>query len=101
MAIVEISVVPLGTESPSISKYVAQCQEVLESQSQVYYTLTPMGTILEGDLDQCLALVKKLHETPFNSKAQRVTTTVKIDDRRDKQGSMDQKISSVQSKTKG
>lgn len=98
LAIVEISVVPLGTETPSVSKYVAACHKVLEEQSQVSYTLTPMGTILEGKLEHCLELAKKLHETPFNSDIQRVTTTIKIDDRRDKESSMEQKLSSVQSK---
>ncbi|ACB83751.1 MTH1187 family thiamine-binding protein [Natranaerobius thermophilus] len=98
MAIVEVSVAPLGTGSPSISPYVADCHQILESQSKVNYKLTPMGTILEGDLNDCLDIVKQMHQVPFDSEAQRVVTNIKIDDRRDKTASMNQKVSSVTSK---
>ncbi|ADL12799.1 MTH1187 family thiamine-binding protein [Acetohalobium arabaticum] len=98
MAIVEVTVVPLGTEDASLSKYVAGCQQVLVEEEGIEYQLTPMGTIIEGDLDTIFAVVKKLHETPFDEGAVRVSTSIKIDDRRDKEASMDQKIDSVESK---
>ena len=98
MAIVEVTVVPLGTEDTSLSEYVADCQQVLAEDEEIEYQLTPMGTIIEGDLDKVLAVVRKLHEVPFQSGAKRVSTSVKIDDRRDRKGSMEQKLSSVQNK---
>ncbi|OWZ84523.1 MTH1187 family thiamine-binding protein [Natranaerobius trueperi] len=98
MAIVEVTVAPLGTESTSISSYVAGCQKILEKQDKVKYTLTPMGTILEGDLNDCMKLVRKMHETPFQVGAERVTTQIKIDDRRDVNGTMEQKLDSVKTK---
>ncbi len=57
-----------------------------------------MGTIIEGDLDLILALARRLHEAPFKQGAARVTTTIRIDDRRDKAGSIAGKIKAVQEK---
>ncbi|EOD01340.1 MTH1187 family thiamine-binding protein [Caldisalinibacter kiritimatiensis] len=97
MAIAEVTVVPLGTGDTSLSKYVAKCHEVLE-ESDLKYMLTPMGTIIEGDLDKILSVVAKMHEVPFGEGAERVSTQIKIDDRRDKKSSMEGKIKSVESK---
>jgi uncharacterized protein (TIGR00106 family) len=98
MAIAELTVVPLGTGDTSLSSYVAGCHRVLKEQDTVDYQLTPMGTILEGNLNDILELTKKMHEVPFNNGAKRVTTSLKIDDRRDKKASMKQKMSSVEGK---
>ncbi len=93
--VAEISIVPLGTGSASVSEYVAACLDVVEQQKKVAYRLTPMGTILEGSLDDILAITRKMHEEPFNRGAMRVVTTLKIDDRRDKTLSMNGKVQSV------
>ena len=100
MVIAELTVVPLGTESTSLSSYVAGCHEVLKNQNKVKYKLTPMGTILEGELDDIFEITKEMHEVPFESGAFRVTTNLKIDDRRDKEAAMDKKINSVKEKLK-
>lgn len=94
MAIVEVSVVPLGTKTPSVSRYVAKAFKVLEGED-VKVELTPMGTIIEGNLDKILSLVRAMHESAFSDGILRVVTTIKIDDRRDKLASMDAKIESV------
>lgn len=93
--VAEISVVPLGTESTSLSQYVAGCMEVLEGRKDLSYQLTPMGTVIEGPLDKVLEVVRQLHEVPFNKGASRVLTSVKIDDRRDKTSTMAGKVGSV------
>lgn len=49
-------------------------------------------------VQQVLALVRRLHEVPFNHGALRVSTSIKIDDRRDKAGSIKQKMKSVEEK---
>jgi len=98
MAIVQLSIVPVGTRTPSISKYVARAFKFLENQKDVVYRLTPMGTIIEGDLDRVLSTVRLMHESGFDEEVQRVLTTVIIDDRRDKTVTMESKVSSVQSK---
>ena len=98
MALVEVSVVPLGTESTSVSQYIAQAVQLLQSEKDIKYELTAMGTIIEGDLDHLLALVRKMHEAVFDARIRRVVTTIKIDDRRDKISSMSSKIESVKRK---
>ncbi len=101
MAIVQVSIVPVGTRTSSISKYVARAFKFLENQKDVVYQLTPMGTIIEGDLDRVLSIVRGLHESGFDEEVQRVLTTVIIDDRRDKTATMESKVNSVQSKLRG
>jgi uncharacterized protein (TIGR00106 family) len=102
MAIVEVTIVPLGTGSPSVSRYVAEVHKVLEQASEpVKFQLTPMSTIIEGDLDDLLAVVRRMHEVPFAKGAQRVSTSIRIDERRDKPASMDQKLQSVREKLAG
>lgn len=100
MVIAELTVVPLGTKTTSLSEYVAGCHQLLKKQDKVDYQLTPMGTVLEGKLADILEIVQKMHEVPFNNGAQRVTTNLKIDDRRDKEAAMAKKIDSVESKLK-
>ncbi|SDY50479.1 MTH1187 family thiamine-binding protein [Tindallia californiensis] len=98
MAIVEATITPLGTASTSISQYVANCHKVLNHYPEIKYQLTPMGTIFEGELSTILQVIEKMHEVPFTSGAQRVSTSIKIDDRRDKQATMSEKLRSVQEK---
>jgi len=95
MALVEVSIVPLGTETPSVSQYVARAVGVLQGEKDIKYELTAMGTIIEGDLDHLLTLVRKMHEAVFDAGITRVVTTIKIDDRRDKISGMKSKIESV------
>lgn len=95
MAVVEVSITPLGTGDPGVSRYVAGCLEILKGSGLVYQ-LTPMGTIMEGSLDEILNIVRKMHESPFHAGAQRVSTLIKVDDRRDRQGhTMAGKVQSV------
>jgi len=97
MAIVEVTITPLGTQTPSVSYYVAEVHKVLD-QSNLKYQLTPMSTIIEGDLQQIIEVIQQMHEVPFEKGALRVSTSIKIDDRRDKQASMEQKMKSVEEK---
>lgn len=98
MAIAEVTVIPIGTGSTSLSSYVAELQHVLEKQSGITYTLTSMSTIIEGPLDEVFSAIRAIHEAPFQSGAGRVSTSVKIDDRRDKASSSEQKLHSVREK---
>lgn len=95
MAICSISVVPVGTGSTGISRYVARCHEELARLEGIAYRLTPMSTIVEGELDAILRAVARLHRVPFEEGAARVLTTVIIDDRADKPLTMDGKMGSV------
>ena len=98
---VEVSIVPVGTESPSVSEYVARAVKVLQAEKDLKYELTAMGTIIEGDLARLLTVVRKMHEAVLDSGVKRVLTTVKIDDRRDKASSISGKVEAVKEKLGG
>ncbi len=95
MAIAEVSIIPLGTKTPSVSKYLARAFRALRQEKNIKYELTPMGTIIEGDLGDILRIVRNMHEAAFGDDIMRVVTTVKIDDRRDKTLTMRGKIESL------
>lgn len=98
MAIVDLVIVPLGTGSTSLSKYVADCHKILDDFPNIKWVLNSNSTSLEGSLPEIIEVILKMHEVPFENGALRVSTTIRIDDRRDKKGSMQQKINSVMEK---
>jgi uncharacterized protein (TIGR00106 family) len=99
MAIVDITVIPVGTGTPSVSEYVAEIQRVFHKyEGRVKYQLTPMSTLIEGDLPLLLEVVQEIHEVPFQKGIKRVCTNIRIDDRRDKENTMERKLQSVQDK---
>jgi len=96
MPIMEINIIPLGTKTPSVSRYIADALRVLEKEKNITYKLTAMGTIVEADsLDLLLSLAKKMHQAVLGEKIKRVVTTIKIDDRKDKKISIEEKVRSV------
>ena len=95
MALVEVSVVPVGTDEPSVSSYITECYRVLEQESKLKHQLTPMSTIIEGDLNQVLDAVKKMHKVPFTEGVERVVTTITIDERTDRSMSMESSMEAV------
>ena len=99
MAIVDVVIIPVGTEGPSVSKYIAEIQMKLESfkqEGKIDYQLTPMNTLIEGDLKDLFEVVQAIHELPCNKGIDRVCTNLRIDDRRDKSRKMNDKLKSVQ-----
>jgi uncharacterized protein (TIGR00106 family) len=96
MATAEISVLGLGRADPSASAYVAEIQRRLAAQDRVRYAMHAMGTELEGETADILALVGELHAVPFELGLPRVYTVVKLDERRDKAQTLDDKVESVQ-----
>jgi len=55
MVLLEFAMAP-GGKGESVSEYVARILDVID-RSGVPYQLTPMGTILEGDWDEVMAVV--------------------------------------------
>lgn len=100
MVIAEISIVPIGTGTPSVSQYVAKAIQVLGKESNIKYKLTGMGTILEGTWTSVLEAVRKMHDSVFDDQIRRVVTTIRIDDRRDRESSVERKMQSVAKKLK-
>ena len=97
MAIAFLTITPLGTATPSVSSYVAGVERILRGTT-LKHQLTAMGTIIEGDVDELLAVVRRMHEHPFTQGALRVSTSLRIDDRRDKVASIEGKMRSVEEK---
>ncbi|HDO19959.1 MAG: MTH1187 family thiamine-binding protein [archaeon GB-1845-036] len=94
MIIVEFSVVPIG-RGESVSKYVAEAIKILENEN-IKYEVTPMGTIFETErLSYAFNIIEKAHEAVIRAGAKRVITSIKIDDRRDKERKMEDKVKSV------
>jgi uncharacterized protein (TIGR00106 family) len=98
MAVAEITVVPLGTETPSLSHFVAELEKIV-SESGLPSELHAMGTNVEGSLEEIMALTKRLHFRLFQLGALRVSTTLKIDERTDKQLTLKGKVEAVRRKT--
>lgn len=95
MALLQLTVIPLGTATPSVGEYVAEIQKTLKNE-KVQFTLNDMGTLIEGEAQDLLALVARIYELPFARGAQRVVTHIVIDDRRDKAVHIGDKIKAVQ-----
>ena len=68
---------------------------MLQSEPDIKYELTAMGTIIEGDLERLLILAGRMHRSAFDAGVMRVVTTVKIDERRDKASSISSKVEAV------
>ncbi len=100
MAIVFVSIAPLGTATTSLSHYVAGVERILR-ESGLKNQLTAMGTIIEGDIDAILPVLRQMYEMPFTEGAVRVSTIIKIDDRRDRASSIEGKVRSVEKKLGG
>jgi uncharacterized protein (TIGR00106 family) len=94
MALMEITVVPLGMGT-SLSKWVAKAVKVLETEPEIDYELTSMGTIVQGRVDRLLEVAQKMHQAMLDAGAKRVSTTIKIDDRVDKEATLRSKLVSL------
>ena len=86
-------VVPIGV-GVSVSNYVSACQDVL-AEAGLEHSLHAYGTNIEGEWDDVMAAVKHCHEVVHEMGAPRITTTMKIGTRTDREQSMRDKIESV------
>ena len=95
MATADLTVISLGRSDPSASAYIAEIQRRLAAQDRVGYVLHAMGTSLEGDTADILAVVGELHAVPFELGIPRVYTVLKLDERRDAPQTLESKVASV------
>lgn len=98
MALMEITLIPMGTCSTSCSSYIARALDIAEADPTVTHVLNPMGTTLEGELSDLYRCLQRMQEALFENGVPRVYTVCKIDDRRDKYQSMNARIQSVEEK---
>lgn len=94
--IVDLCVVPMGV-GVSVSKYVAECEKVLKAAGLKTH-LHAYGTNIEGEWDEVMQAIKKCHEVVHEKGAPRITTTIKLGTRVDKEQKMEDKVNSVNEK---
>ncbi|MFR8744096.1 MAG: MTH1187 family thiamine-binding protein [Peptoniphilus sp.] len=101
MAVAELTLIPIGTKTTSVSKYIAGALDSIDEVDGLTYELNAMGTtIAHKDLKVLYDVIRRMQESVFESGADRVYSVVKIDDRRDKDYTFKDKITSVNEKRK-
>lgn len=96
--IMDLCVVPIGV-GVSVSPYIAACERIL-TDAGLKTQLHAYGTNIEGDWDIAFAAVKRCHEVVHEMGAPRISTTIKLGTRTDRDQTMDQKVKSVEEKLK-
>lgn len=94
--IMDLTVSPFGV-GLSVSKYIAVCEEIIKKNG-LQSKLHAYGTNIEGDWDNVFAVVKECHEKLHEMGVPRITSTIRVGTRTDKEQSMTDKIESVTSK---
>jgi len=97
MPIMEVKILPLGTKTASVSEYVVNAVKVL-NKNDIKYELTSMGTIMEDDSVEVLFdVAKQMHKAAL-SQIDRVVTFIELDERIDKELTIEGKLRSAQEK---
>ena len=91
----EFTSFPIGKDV-SLSKYVSRSLDLID-KSGLSYRINPMGTVVEGSWDDIMDLIKKCHHAILED-CERVSTTIKIDDRKGVTNALNRKIKSVEEK---
>ncbi len=94
--ILDLCVVPIGV-GVSVSKYVAACHRVLQ-EYDLETRLHAYGTNIEGEWDTAFAAVKRCHEVVHEMGAPRISTTLRVGTRVDRDQTMGDKVTSVETK---
>jgi uncharacterized protein (TIGR00106 family) len=95
MVLLEFSMTPLA-QGESVSRYVSRSLDIVD-RSGLPYRLTPMGTVLEGEWDDVMRVVRACHER-IRQDCDRITTTIRVDYRAGASGRLTSKIASVEDK---
>jgi uncharacterized protein (TIGR00106 family) len=96
VATADLTVIAIGREGASAGDVIAEIQRRLERQERVRFQMHAMGTSLEGSVEDILAVVGELHAVPFESGIPRVYTVLKLDERRDREQTLEDKVRSVE-----
>ncbi|RNA65521.1 MTH1187 family thiamine-binding protein [Prosthecochloris sp. ZM_2] len=101
MALMDLTVIPLGGASGGgLSRLVADLENML-AESGLEFRLHDMGTTVSGPAGELFAVASKLHEHVFSTGVARVYTVVKVDDRRDREVRLGDKVASVEARLAG
>ncbi len=93
MTIAEFSITPIG-KGASVGEYVAHSVDIVD-RCGLPYRLNPMGTVIEGSFDAVLALIARCHKAVMKD-CERVSTIVKIDDRKGASKQLETKVEGVE-----
>ena len=93
---IDLCVVPIGV-GVSVSEYIAACERILDDAG-LRHQMHAYGTNVEGEWDEVFAAVKRCHEVVHKMGAPRITTSLKIGTRSDREQSMQDKVDSVNRK---
>ena len=94
MVLLEFSMAPLE-KGQSVGPYVARSLEIIE-RSGLDYRLHAMGTIIEGEVDEVLAVLRQCLDA-MAADCDRITCTAKLDYRKGASGRLESKVASVES----
>lgn len=95
MATADITVLPIGREGASVGDLLVEIARHLENQDKVRFEMHAMGTSLEGTPEDIFALAAGLHALPLLAGIPRVYTVLKVDQRTDKDQTLENKVESV------
>ena len=93
MVLLEFSMAPLG-QGESVSAPVARVIDVID-QSGLPYQLTPMGTIVEGEWADCIALMTRCLET-LTPDCPRISVAMRADYRAGPAGRLKSKTARIE-----
>jgi uncharacterized protein (TIGR00106 family) len=97
--IVDFCLVPIGV-GVSVSKYIAECEKIL-TDAGLKTQMHAYGTNIEGEWDEVFSAIRHCHEYVHGMGVPRITTTIKLGTRTDRDQTMEDKIRSVQEKLQG
>ncbi len=97
--LVDLCIVPIGV-GVSLSTYIAACEKVL-TEAGLKTSLHSYGTNIEGEWDAVFAAIRRCHEVVHGMGAPRITTTIKLGTRTDRDQTMEEKVRSVREKLEG
>ena len=97
MALMQVTVIPMGTESVGVSDFVADFKRHLE-QKNIHHAMNDMATVIHGETEELLRIAAELHNMPFAKGAPRVITQISIDERQDKEVGLGDKLRAVEEK---
>jgi len=95
MLMEEVSMFPVD-KGESLSAYVSKVLGIID-KSGLAYRINPMGTVIEGEWDEVMGVIKKCH-TALEKDCRRISTSIKIDYRKGKKHRMEAKIESLEQK---
>ena len=91
--LLEFSMTPLD-KGASVGRYVARSLDIID-KSGVAYRLNPMGTVLEGEWDEVMQVVRSCYER-MREDCERISASIKIDYRSGASGRLESKIESIE-----